>query len=80
MLTKLTLSLQTETISKAKKISRRKGKSLSRLVEEYLNRLSDEETPKDSLVKRLTGIAGTLPATTDWKKQKQSILTKKYGI
>ena len=80
MLTKLTLSLQTETISKAKKISRRKGKSLSRLVEEYLNRLSDEETPKDSLVKRLTGIGGTLPATTDWKKQKQSILTKKYGI
>ena len=80
MLTKLTLSLQTETISKAKKISRRKGKSLSRLVEEYLNRLSDEETPKDSLVKRLTGIVGTLPATTDWKKQKQSILTKKYGI
>jgi len=41
MLTKLTLTIDQETVEKAKKYAQKKHRSVSRIVEEYLKNLSD---------------------------------------
>ena len=46
MTTKLTLSINEETVRKAKRMSRKKGKSISKMVEEYLDSLSEKEEQK----------------------------------
>lgn len=82
MTTKLTLSINEKVIEKAKKISRRQGKSLSKIVEEYLIAISDKEEKKVSAVDRLSGILKgkiTKP-DIDWKKEKGEYLKKKYGL
>lgn len=37
MTTKLTLSIKEETVERARRISRKRGKSISKMFEEYLN-------------------------------------------
>lgn len=49
MTTKLTLSIKAETIEKAKRMSIKRGKSLSKIVEEYLEDVSDEEIDSNVL-------------------------------
>lgn len=56
MATKLTLSIDEEVIKKAKQLSRRKGKSLSKMVEEYLATVSDREGGKETIVSRIDKI------------------------
>jgi hypothetical protein len=73
MTTKLTLSIDVQTIKKAKLISAKKGKSISKLVEEYLN--------KKSVVKELSGLLKNKPGVrTDWKKIKMQQLKTKYAL
>jgi len=43
MTTKLTLSIEENTIKKAKILSLKRGKSISKIVEEYLNSITDKE-------------------------------------
>ncbi len=81
MTQKLTLSINEKTILKARRLSRRRGKSISRMVEEYLNSLAEKEDQKDSLVKQSSGILkGRVPADMDWKKTKADYLKKKNGL
>ncbi len=56
MITKLTLSIDEEVIKKAKQLSRRKGKSISKMVEEYLTNISEREGEKESIVDRIDKI------------------------
>lgn len=53
MTKKLTLNVNEKTIEKAKRIYRKRGKSNSRLVEEYLNSLSESDEKKYRLLSRL---------------------------
>ena len=81
MTRKLTLSINENTIQKAKRISRRRGKSISRMVEEYLDSITEKETQKKSAVKESSGVLkGKIPASMDWKKTKAAYLKKKYGL
>ena len=81
MTRKLTLSIDEEIILKAKRISGRRGKSISKIVEEYLNSITEKEEKKDSLVKKSSGILkGKIPVKLDWKRGKADYLKKKYGI
>ncbi len=81
MTTKLTLSINEKTIERAKLVSRKRGKSLSKIVEEYLDSISEKETKKMSGVKKLSGILkNKVPADIDWKKIKAEHLSKKHGI
>ena len=43
MTRKLTLSISEKTVQKAKRISRRRGKSISRMVEEYFNSIAERK-------------------------------------
>jgi len=44
MLTKLTLTIEEVVIAKAKRYAQQKNRSVSRIVEEYLNSISDSTT------------------------------------
>ena len=77
---KLTLKLNSNVIERAKTYAKKKDTSLSKLIETYLDFLSD---PKDNgsevtpLVKSLSGIIN-LPKNFDDKKDYKAHLVKKY--
>lgn len=78
MFTKLTLNISRAVIEKAKKTARKKRTSVSRLVEHFLNNLSDDK--KESVVSSIIKNAPkskTKPGTE--KKILKQTLLKKYG-
>lgn len=74
MATKLTLSLDEEVIKKAKQLSRRQGKSISKIVEDYLKNISGKEVHEETLVSQINKIMEPhrsklkLPADVDYKE------------
>lgn len=82
MTRKLTLSISEKTILKARRLSRKRGKSISRIVEEYLNSITEKEEQQDSAVDKIKKIMKGKITTKnfDWKKVKEEHLSKKYGI
>jgi len=74
MATKLTLSINEETVRKAKRMSIKKGKSISKMVEEYLDSLSDKEEQKESVMDKIDKIMAPyrdkikLPEKTNYKE------------
>jgi hypothetical protein len=83
MNTKLTLKLEQNTIEKAKDYAKAHGTSLSKIIENYLQKITDnnkEKKDKDKitpLVKSLSGII-SLPKNFDYKKSYSDFLTNKY--
>jgi hypothetical protein len=58
MTTKLTLTVEKKVIEKAKLYAKHTDRSLSELVENYLETLIEKNTGKDQLSPRLKRIAG----------------------
>lgn len=80
MTTKLTLTIEEQVIKSAKKYAQKRGRSLSKLVENYLKSISSKETDKKELspkVARLMGIIN-LPDDYDYKKDLENLLSSKY--
>ena len=78
---KLTLSLDKRVIDQAKKYARRNNTSLSKLIENYLGKVtsSDKENTKISpLVKSLSGVVD-LSRMEDRKKGYTDYLNEKYN-
>jgi hypothetical protein len=71
MTTKLTLSIDSKIIESAKKYAKRKGLSISKIVEQHLLKITKSEkgpnqkNPLDSLSK-LKGIGGPVPTNIDY--------------
>ncbi len=81
MTVKLTLSINEKTVQRAKRISLKRGKSISSMVEEYLNTITEHDDQKESSVKKMSGsLQNTIPADLDWKKVKGEYLNKKHGL
>lgn len=81
MTTKLTLSIDKEVIEKAKDISRRRGKSLSRIIEEHLKSLAAADTQQQSYVKAMSGaLKGKVDPTLSIKEAKGKYLKMKHGL
>jgi len=82
MTRKLTLSINEKTVEKAKRISRKRGKSISKMVEEYLNSITEKEDQKESAVDKIKKIMKDriTNKNLDLKKVKEEHLSKKYGI
>lgn len=79
---KLTLSIERETKRRAKLYARAKGKSISEMVEEFLNQLGAEESwqpPEGSVVEKLSG---SLLVKDDrpYKEILTESLSEKYDI
>ncbi len=86
MKTKLTLNIDREVIKKAKKISARKRRSLSSVVEEYLADFSNSFTPgnendkKETITDRIRKFTRPVHVSdAELKKQKAEYLELKYG-
>lgn len=79
MTTKLTLTIEETIIKKAKHYARSTGRSLSELVEAYLENIVEKE-PTQNLSGRLNKITGAvkLPANFDEKKELRSLLEQKH--
>ncbi len=78
--TKLTLRLEQNIIEKAKGYARLHGTSLSAIIENYLQKITDDKEEKEKitpLVKSLSGIVD-LPKDFDHKMEYSTFLVNKY--
>jgi hypothetical protein len=79
MRAKLTLKIDKSTIEKAKEYARKKDTSLSKMIENYLQALTNKQEEDDEispLVKSLTGVIK--PIDFDYKKNYSGYLADKY--
>ena len=77
---KLTLTLDSKVIQKAKKYAVEKGISLSSVVEEYLQKLTPTKPldEKRSSVIELKGILGKAPNDFDYREERYRYLMEKH--
>lgn len=80
MTTKLTLSIEKTVIEKAKSYAKQTGRSLSDLIEKYLESITGEEKNDNRLSPKLKKIVGAvkLPENFDEEKELRSYLEKKH--
>ena len=81
MNTKLTLTIEASIIEKAKAYARKKGRSLSDIIENYLNVITKEqEEPVIEIGPITRSLRGSfkVPDDFDYKKELAKGLTKKY--
>jgi predicted DNA-binding protein len=79
MTTKLTLTVEKAVIERAKSYAKKTGRSLSELIENYLENITDESTNSD-ISPRLRKLVGSvqLPADFDEEQELRSALEKKH--
>ncbi len=81
MNTKLTLTIEHSVIEKAKKYARKKERSLSDLIENYLKALTnDEPISSKELTPTIKSLKGSfkVPKNFDYKKELGDRLSEKY--
>lgn len=81
MNTKLTLTIEHSIIEKAKKYARKKERSLSDLIENYLKALTnDEPISSKELTPTIKSLKGSfkVPKNFDYKKELGDRLSEKY--
>ncbi|MBS1500469.1 MAG: hypothetical protein JST32_00305 [Bacteroidetes bacterium] len=69
MTTKLTLTVEENTIKKAKLYAKNTGRSLSELVENYLEALTDENQDKTGFSSKLRSIIGVVKLPDDFDEK-----------
>jgi hypothetical protein len=70
MITKLTLTVQDTVIKKAKVYARHTGRSLSELVEKYLDELTDPSVSDEHLSPKLKSLIGAVKLPDDFDEDK----------
>ena len=80
MQAKLTLSLDKEVIEQAKKFSRQQHQSLSKMVENYLRRITAQERKDEEPTPIVAQLSGVLPpqAGDRFREEYAEYLEKKY--
>ena len=80
MTTKLTLTIEKSVIEKAKTYAKETGRSLSEMIESYLENLVDENNSKEKISPKLKKIVGSvnLPKDFDEKKEKRTYFEDKH--
>ncbi len=71
MTTKLTLTVEEKVIKRAKLYARQTGRSLSELIENYLDNLTSEEEGKEQLSPKLKNIVGVVKLPDDFDEKKE---------
>lgn len=80
MATKLTLSVDDERIKKIKRISKRKGRSVSKLFKDFIDDVDKKETEEDFDINKIIGAFGKAPKNFDADKVKWEYLKEKHGL
>ena len=80
MTTKLTLTVEKTVIEKAKSYAKKTGRSLSELIEKYLENITSNEKNENELSPKLRKIVGAvkIPKNFDEEKELRSYLEKKH--
>lgn len=71
MTTKLTLTVEKDIIESAKIYAKQNGRSLSPLIENYLNALVQKENPKDDLSPKVKELMGSIKLPKDFDYEKE---------
>ena len=79
MTTKLTLTIEKTIIERAKSYAKKTGRSLSELIENYLENITEENTSSD-MSPRLRKLVGSVqfPACFDDEQELRSAVEKKH--
>jgi hypothetical protein len=80
MKAKLTLSIDEEKIKKIKKYSKKEGVSISKIVEDSIDKIINSSSTKKLDASKLIEIFGKAPKDFDWKKERTDYLMKKHGL
>lgn len=84
MNTKLTLSVDHQIIERAKEYAQDKGTSVSKLVEDYLNKItasnSKEKTKGQSELMKLKGVLGRVTSDFDFDEARDQYMKEKYKL
>jgi formiminotetrahydrofolate cyclodeaminase len=80
MTTKLTLTVEKSVIDKAKSYAKQTGRSLSELIEKYLESITSEEQTNKDVSPKLKKIIGAvkLPKNFDEEKELRSYYERKH--
>lgn len=80
MTKKLTLTVEENVIEKAKIYARNTGRSLSELIEAYLESIIQENEPSGKMSSKLKSLVGSvkLPKSFDEKKELDEYYRKKH--
>jgi hypothetical protein len=79
MTTKLTLSIDEEKVKRIKRFSKEKGISISKIVEEHIDRITSKNPEEKLDIMKIKGAFGKAPKGFNWKKIKTDYLLKKYA-
>ncbi len=80
MTTKLTLSIDEEKVKKIKRISKKRGRSVSKLIEDYIDKVDNEERKENLDINKIAGAFGKDPKNFDADKIRWEYLKKKYDL
>jgi hypothetical protein len=80
MTTKLTLSIDIEKVKKIKRISKKKGRSVSKLIEDYIDQVDKKDQKEDLDINKIIGAFGKAPKNFDADKIKWEYLKEKHGL
>lgn len=80
MTTKLTLSIDEERVIKIKRISKRKGTSVSKLFKDFIDEIDKDATKEDFDINKIIGAFGKAPKNFDADKIKWEYLKEKHGL
>jgi formiminotetrahydrofolate cyclodeaminase len=80
MTTKLTLTVEKAVIEKAKSYAKKHGRSLSEIIENYLENITSDENKNQILSPKLKKIVGavSLPKDFDEEKELQAYFENKH--
>ena len=78
MTTKLTVSIDPRVVERAKRYARSRSKSLSRVIQQYLEFITEQETPPTEVTSRVANLADRLVTTTSDDELKRAYLNEKY--
>jgi len=80
MNTKLTLTIEKTIIERAKSYAKKKGRSLSDIIENYLKAITKEDKIEEELSPLIKSLRGSFktPKSFDYKKELSKGLSEKY--
>jgi hypothetical protein len=78
MTSKLTLSINESVVRRAKQYARAHGKSLSKVIEQYLSYVTREDLPPTEVTEKVTRLSDRLPAAPAERDLKYEYLAEKY--
>jgi hypothetical protein len=85
MTTKLTLSIDSKVLAKARRISKLRKTSISSMVAHYISSIREDESPEEQLApltQRVLEIGRKVkpvPADWDYRDELADIMAKRYG-